>query len=184
MARQWVKFLDPSLGVDLGEKCYAEDCSLTWGNFVDKMDMFVFAHLFGWIAKALILRDVWLCWILSVMFEVMEYSLEFQLPNFGECWWDHWILDVFGCNWIGIELGMFICKYLAMKTYNWRSIKEIPDFSGKMMRTVGQLSPHSWTSFDWAYARSFRGYMVTVLLVTFVHLQLVPKSCTFLVPAE
>ena len=23
------------------------------------------------------------------MFEVMEYTLEHQLPNFSECWWDH-----------------------------------------------------------------------------------------------
>jgi phosphatidylserine synthase 2 len=23
------------------------------------------------------------------MFEVMEYSLQHQLANFAECWWDH-----------------------------------------------------------------------------------------------
>lgn len=27
--------------------------------------------------------------IVSVMFEFLEYSLEHQLPNFSECWWDH-----------------------------------------------------------------------------------------------
>lgn len=27
--------------------------------------------------------------IISVMFEFLEYSLEHQLPNFSECWWDH-----------------------------------------------------------------------------------------------
>ena len=53
------------------------------------MDVFVLAHTFGWIAKALILRDYWLLWILSVLFEIMEYSLQHQLPNFAECWWDH-----------------------------------------------------------------------------------------------
>jgi Phosphatidyl serine synthase len=37
--------------------------------------------------------------VISILFEVMEYSLEHQLPNFAECWWDHWILDVFTSNW-------------------------------------------------------------------------------------
>lgn len=30
-----------------------------------------------------------MCMIISVMFEFLEYSLEHQLPNFSECWWDH-----------------------------------------------------------------------------------------------
>ncbi|KAL0629138.1 Phosphatidylserine synthase 2 [Plecturocebus cupreus] len=35
------------------------------------------------------IRDWWMCIIVSVMFEFLEYSLEHQLPNFSECWWDH-----------------------------------------------------------------------------------------------
>lgn len=35
------------------------------------------------------IRDWWMCSIVSVMFEFLEYSLEHQLPNFSECWWDH-----------------------------------------------------------------------------------------------
>lgn len=53
------------------------------------MDVFVLAHVLGWYGKAIILRDYWLCWILSVTFEFCEYSLEHQLNNFAECWWDH-----------------------------------------------------------------------------------------------
>lgn len=34
-------------------------------------------------------RDWWLCQVLSVMFELLEYTLQHQLPNFNECWWDH-----------------------------------------------------------------------------------------------
>ena len=44
--------------------------------------------------QAVILRDVWITNILSVAFELMEYTLEPQLPNFGECWWDHVCLCV------------------------------------------------------------------------------------------
>lgn len=39
--------------------------------------------------QMLILRDYWLCMVLSILFEIMEYTLEHQLPNFSECWWDH-----------------------------------------------------------------------------------------------
>lgn len=26
---------------------------------------------------------------MSIGFELLEYSLQHQLPNFNECWWDH-----------------------------------------------------------------------------------------------
>jgi phosphatidylserine synthase 2 len=63
-ARQLLTFIDPSLGVELPEKSYGENCALTWGNIYDGLDVFVIAHTFGWIAKSLILRDYWICWVL------------------------------------------------------------------------------------------------------------------------
>lgn len=109
--RQWLKYIDPSLGVKLPERSYADSCDLSWSTiqvreslspplFITKIilvapayqnqaDIFVLAHILGWYAKAIVLRDYWFCWILSVMFEIMEYSLQHQLPNFAECWWDH-----------------------------------------------------------------------------------------------
>ena len=72
--------------------------------------------------------------MVSIGFELMEYTLECQLPNFGECWWDHvsdltifhnisafvlqWILDFLVCNGLGIYLGMLTCHYLSMKVSN------------------------------------------------------------------
>ena len=41
------------------------------------------------LTLGIILRDVWLLNVISILFELMEYSLETQLPNFAECWWDH-----------------------------------------------------------------------------------------------
>lgn len=41
------------------------------------------------LPQTLMIRDWWMCMIISVMFEFLEYSLEHQLPNFSECWWDH-----------------------------------------------------------------------------------------------
>ena len=45
--------------------------------------------MIGWFAKALLLRDTYLCVFLSILFEIWELSLQHQLPNFAECWWDH-----------------------------------------------------------------------------------------------
>lgn len=82
--------MDEKLGVALPEKSYAVNCSLTWKNIQDQVnDFFVFCHVAGFFGKALLLRDPWLCWLNSVLFEVLEYSLVHHLPNFAECWWDH-----------------------------------------------------------------------------------------------
>jgi Phosphatidyl serine synthase len=53
--------------------------------------------------QTLILRDYWLCVVLSILFEVCEYTLQHQLPNFNECWWDH----------VSIEYPDFIDKRIA-----------------------------------------------------------------------
>lgn len=82
--REWLGLLDQTLGSSLPEKSYAEDCSLNYEAITSQLDVFVWAHTIGWFAKAIILRDVWFCWILSIMFEIMEYSLQHQLPNFAE----------------------------------------------------------------------------------------------------
>ncbi|KAI9006199.1 phosphatidyl serine synthase-domain-containing protein [Gaertneriomyces semiglobifer] len=166
--RQALKYIDPSLGVPLPERSYAENCDLTPESIWDQMDIFVVAHALGWYCKAIILRDYWFCWILSVMFEFMEYSLSHQLANFAECWWDHWILDVLLANWLGIILGMKTCQYFAMKQYSWRGINEIPTYRGKFKRTVQQFSPHSWTEFNWEGTTTFKNFLAVILLLYLV----------------
>lgn len=114
-----MKHFDSKLGEPLAERSYGGSCVIydesmpdnPWHNVIDKFDAFVPTHFFGiekkfivfllgnsklllrfmtgWWLKTLILRDWWLCTIISIMFEVLEYTLEHQLPNFSECWWDH-----------------------------------------------------------------------------------------------
>ena len=58
-ARQFLKLYDPELGVLLPERTYAEDCRIytpdhpegPFANFMDKIDIFVFIHFFGWYVK-------------------------------------------------------------------------------------------------------------------------------------
>ncbi|NXX53184.1 PTSS2 synthase, partial [Scopus umbretta] len=107
----------------------------------------------------LMIRDWWMCMIISVMFEFLEYSLEHQLPNFSECWWDHWIMDVILCNGLGIYCGMKTLSWLSLKTYKWQGLWNIPTYKGKMKRIVFQFTPYSWVKFEWKPASSLRRWL-------------------------
>ncbi|EIE75466.1 hypothetical protein RO3G_00170 [Rhizopus delemar RA 99-880] len=164
-ARQFMKYYDPGLGIVLPERSYAESCDLSWDNIKNQMDLFVVAHALGWFAKALILRDYWFCWIISVSFELCEYSLQHQLNNFAECWWDHWILDVLLCNWLGIHVGMKFCQYFSCKEYSWVGFRQIKTLRGKAKRAVQQFTPKEWTRYEWKTTSSPKNYFGTVLLL-------------------
>ncbi|KAF7299857.1 Phosphatidylserine synthase 2 [Mycena chlorophos] len=185
-ARSLMLFLDPTLGVPLPEKSYADDCTLTPGVLWNAIDIFCLAHALGWFGKALILRDYWFCWILSVAFEMAEYSLQHQLPNFAECWWDHWILDVLLCNWLGTHLGMQVLAYFEVKPYSWRGLRQTRGLRSKAKRVMAQFSPHDFTKFEWGTARSFRNYVaVVMLLAVFLAAELSPfylKSLLWMEP--
>jgi len=164
-ARKMMTFIDPNLGVPLPEKSYAEDCALTARNLWNALDVFCIAHTLGWFGKAMILRDYWFCWILSIAFELAEYSLQHQLANFAECWWDHWILDVLVCNWLGTYLGMKVCQYFEVKPYSWRGFRQTRGIRPKMKRVLSQFSPHDFTAFKWGTASDFLHYFTVVLLL-------------------
>eukprot|EP00918_Siedleckia_nematoides_P028590 GHVU01061547.1.p1 GENE.GHVU01061547.1~~GHVU01061547.1.p1 ORF type:complete len:594 (-),score=93.36 GHVU01061547.1:765-2546(-) len=126
--------IDPELmGKTVVETNYAESCAiftpLDWRrgieNLTSRLDIFFAAHFFGWFAKALVVRDAKLLWCLSLMFEWAEITFRYALPNFWECWWDHLLLDVFGCNWLGIYVGLRVCKAFKFKEYRWRVEKPL-----------------------------------------------------------
>lgn len=84
-----------------------------------------------------------------MMWELTEMVFAHLLPNFVECWWDALILDVLICNGLGIWIGMRICHYFEMRTYNWESVKDIQSTTGKIRRVVLQFTPASWTTVRW-----------------------------------
>ena len=97
-ARKIFKFFDPKLGEPLPEKSYADDCRIytpehpvnAFNNVYEAVyDVHFIAHLGGWWFKMMIIRDVKVCWICSIMFEILEITFRHWLPNFWECWWDH-----------------------------------------------------------------------------------------------
>ena len=72
-ARALLKFFDEDLGEPIPEKDYGGGCLLydpdvpedPYHNLWDKMDVFVFSHLFGYFCKTLIFRDWWLTTVIS-----------------------------------------------------------------------------------------------------------------------
>lgn len=107
------------------------------------------AHTLGWWGKALILRDNAMLWTVSILFELLELTFQHLLPNFNECWWDSWLLDVAICNWIGIATGMWTVRYFKSKQYNWRGISQQPSLIAKAKRGLLQFTPHSFDDFRW-----------------------------------
>ena len=113
------------------QNCDEVDIKTIW----DSLDIFAFAHFWGWGMKALMIRNYGICWTISVTWELTEMQFQHILPNFEECWWDHWILDVLICNGGGIWLGMQVARYFEMRKYRWESVlgKIAIFFRGNMM---------------------------------------------------
>ena len=97
-ARKTFKIFDSNLGEPLPEKSYADDCRVftpenpqsSYYNIYDAVfDIHFLSHFLGWWFKMVIIRDVKVCWITSIAFEIIEVSFRHWLPNFYECWWDH-----------------------------------------------------------------------------------------------
>ena len=122
-ARAFFRVFDDTLGVDMPERSYADDCRVftpenpdsQFANLADAfLDVHTFAHWIGWWGKMLFMRDWYIAWICSSMFEICELTFRHWLPNFYECWWDHLFLDLFGMNLIGIILGHYTLKYFGV----------------------------------------------------------------------
>lgn len=171
----FLRLFDDSVGRPEHEHSYGEDCRLyaadqpnPFQNIENQIfDRFVIAHAAGYALKALILRDWMLVWIVSVLFEVLEVTFQHMYPNFNECWWDHLILDVFGCNLVGMIVGMKLVQYMGTHHFNWtgRRVETIHGYFGKMQRVALQFTPRTFESYDWHVFQSWRRFAVAVSVV-------------------
>eukprot|EP01061_Rhynchopus_euleeides_P025589 TRINITY_DN4145_c0_g1_i2.p1 TRINITY_DN4145_c0_g1~~TRINITY_DN4145_c0_g1_i2.p1 ORF type:complete len:480 (+),score=164.72 TRINITY_DN4145_c0_g1_i2:91-1440(+) len=141
---------------------YAADCDFTVSNLASRVDVFCLAHLLGWVGKALMLRSVWLCWLISISWEITEVVFSGLLPNFSECWWDQVIYDVLVCNAGGILIGSMLCRQLECRSYNWESLTDVPTLTGKVKRAALQFTPQEWTKVEWEPFTSRRRTLSTL----------------------
>jgi len=101
------------------QRSYGEACELTAANLAGAAgDVFVALHLFGWAANQLVLRDAGLSLALAFSFELLEITFEHVQPNFVECWWDRWVLDM-ACNTLGVCLGQLLLRLCSARDFDW-----------------------------------------------------------------
>jgi phosphatidylserine synthase 2 len=147
------------------EQSYGGSCKVNYDNIINKVyDRFTLAHLLGWYLKALIIRDYKIMWIISIMFEIMEVTFQHVFKNFEECWWDRLILDIFGCNLLGMYLGTQTNYFLTRRDYNWSGLTG-QTFIGKMKRVVLQFTPFSWQSYRWQATLSLRRFSIISVVI-------------------
>jgi len=163
----FLNWIDPQLNSSVpdSEKLYAVDCSLTASNLYSRMDVFMPAHLVGWVFKAILVRHTGVLWTISVMWECTELFFAHILPNFYECWWDAILFDILICNGLGISIGMALCRKLEVRKFHWESIKDIKGTRGKLKRAILQFTPHEWSRIRWldpssAYMRILAIFML------------------------
>lgn len=174
-ARMALHYLDPSLKHSIREidmvEAYAEDCdNLSLEILYSSMDIFAFAHFTGWVGKSFLLRSFGMSWMLSVLWELTEIVFKHILPNFQECWWDSWILDVGLCNGLGIYVGIQVSKFLEVRNYKWESIKTINSLTGKLERAALQFTPHIWHPTRWIEPHSspIRVFQLWIVVMLFL----------------
>lgn len=181
-ARTLLTWFDNKLGVPLPDKLYAENCDIYtpehphsyFANLQDCIfDVYILAHSIGWWFKMIIVRDVKLCVFLSVFFEFLEISLQHQLPNFTECWWDSFLLDVVICNGGGIFLGWLTCRAFEMREYYWglgRDSRTQNERFSALSRSAMQLTPYSWSVYKWEMFASSKNFITTLWYISFSYL--------------
>mmetsp|Transcript_13197 Transcript_13197/g.22381 ORF Transcript_13197/g.22381 Transcript_13197/m.22381 type:complete len:336 (-) Transcript_13197:248-1255(-) len=182
-ARALFKIFHPSMGNPLPEKSYADDCRVftpehptsSMFNIYDAVfDVHFIAHLGGWWFKMMIIRDTKLAWITSGSFELIEISFRHWLPNFWECWWDHLLLDLFGCNMFGIILGAYTIKLIGVSRINW-IYKKPRETKGKqcreggaLARAISKLKPNVFIKHEWSMVSSLKRYLQVWFYIWFI----------------
>lgn len=122
------------------------------------------AHLLGWCAKMLMLRDWKMCLVYSTCFELTELTLQFLIPEFQECWWDSILMDWGGANLIGMLVGAMVLRRLNASEYKWRRIGETTGFKNRSKRFIQQFSPYAWIRYEWNPDSDPRGLVLNALV--------------------
>jgi len=140
-------------------------CLLTWAHVSSRIDLFVVAHFFGWLVKAIMLRSSRICWFISGLWELSEVIFSQMLPNFAECWWDQLGLDFLICNGLGIVVGGWLCGIFDLREYRWEGILRLPRKRDKIKRAFLQFTPASWTVVEWDPLESPRRFLMVLVLI-------------------
>jgi len=181
--RSTFRYFDTKLGKPLPEMSYADDCRVytpenpnsKFANlYMAIFDVHFFAHFAGWFGKMLIMRDWWVAWICSAGFEFLELTFRYWLPNFYECWWDSLLLDLFGCNFLGILAGAWFLKYFGVRKISWVKSHEKrtkvtqtdEPCSNVILRTIEKFRPAALEQYEWSALQDLNRYIGVSVFVS------------------
>ena len=119
------------------------------------------------------MRDWYICWICSIMFELLELTFRYWLPNFYECWWDSLLLDLFGCNFIGIVLGHYFLKYFGVSKIQWvqsmQKVEKNEQTEGSCeniaLRILNKMTPSVFEKYEWSCLSSIQRYLGATVFI-------------------
>ena len=98
---------------------YAANCDFTWSNIESQFDIFVAIYFGVSVFLAFGIRNRLFCYINAIIWELMYFFYAwFKIFNFQygrECWFDTIVFDILISNALGIEVGLFILKYILKK---------------------------------------------------------------------
>ena len=99
----------------------APNCSFTWSNIKSNADLFLFFHFARHFVHAMVLRNRSICWIVSVLWEILEACMTnisaLKLESIHECWFDQLFFDILMMNALGIEVGLYLNRKLGWNDY-------------------------------------------------------------------
>ena len=170
---QWiVKLFFPDIHeLQKKEEAEPQSCALTFSTFIEQLkEPWIIAHSIGWWGKMLMFRDWKVCWVLSLLFELIEMSLGFMIPQFTECWWDSLFLDFLGANLLGMIAGWYTLKVMESRVFDWSGTQTLSP-SNKVYKFVSRLSPYSFTKYRWHMLSSIKRFF-QVLVLLFVCLMM------------
>ena len=109
---------------------------------------------------------------MSLMWELIELSMVYCVPNFGECWWDSYFMDFLLCNGLGIEIGLLWCQWWANhQEYDWSPLLNgltiFDKFKNYFKGTaIMFLTPERWRPTQWEpYANSKRFFQIHLIML-------------------
>jgi len=166
----------------LDSDSHLPDCTFNYKNVMLRFDIFVTAHFAGWFVKSAMLRAYSVSFALSIWWEITEMFFMHILPNFVECWWDQFLLDVLIFNMLGTVMGIQLCRWLEVREYHWRNFNDLPTAKQKIKRAMQQFTPENWIVVKWTPLASWKRYVqvsILILLITLAELNAFFLKSTF-----
>eukprot|EP00397_Hematodinium_sp_SG-2012_P039219 GEMP01042787.1.p1 GENE.GEMP01042787.1~~GEMP01042787.1.p1 ORF type:complete len:474 (+),score=21.71 GEMP01042787.1:86-1507(+) len=142
------------------------NCDLNWTNLSWHLTSFwTFYHALGWFLKMMVFRNWITCIAVATLFEFMELTLQFAIPEFQECWWDSMILDWGVANILGMAVGSLALKCMTCIEYSWTPWKEVHGAGPLFKRWLQQFLPYYWVNYRWDESQTIRNYLLQCMMV-------------------